>query len=146
MAPSRKARHIATGIRGERKARRYLRIRGYRILALNYVCPPGEIDIVAAKKGVIVFAEVRTRQAGNLVDPVESINDLKLAHFMDAARYYLADRGSKDMRCRFDIISVQIGGPFSGRVRHYPDAFRIDDERPARGRRIKTWLRMRPRP
>ena len=142
----RKSPHILTGERGESAAALYLLLHGYRILERNYLCPPGEIDIVALKKGVIVFVEVRTRQEGALVDPIESINDMKLAHIMDAARYYLTVRRKSGAFCRFDIISVRASGPFRVRISHYIDAFWTSDERPERGRRLKAWIRRQPKP
>ena len=146
MFRKRKAPHLLTGQRGEGAATLYLLLRGYRILERNYLCPPGEIDIVALKKGTIVFVEVRTRQEGALVDPIESINDLKLAHTINAAGYYLMVRRKTDTYCRFDIITVRATGPLRGRIRHYIDAFQTSDERPARGVRLKRWLRRQPRP
>ena len=146
MPFSKKARHLKTGERGERAAALYLQFKGYHILERNYLCPLGEIDIVASKKGVTVFIEVRTRRPGALVDPLESINDLKLAHMMDAARHFMVSRGRSGSSARFDIVTVRPGGPVRCRIRHYQDAFRTTDERPTRGRRIKTWLRCRPRP
>ena len=136
---------MTTGKRGERAARLFLRLRGYRILERNFLCPLGEIDIVALKRGVIVFVEVRTRQEGSLVDPIESINDRKLARIVDAARYYLLVRRKRDTLCRFDFISVRTGGSLRKRIRHYRDAFRTTDERAERGRRLRIWLRHRPR-
>ncbi len=141
-----KARHVTTGERGERAARFYLRLRGYRILERNYLCPLGEIDIVALKRGVIVFVEVRTRQEGALVDPIVSITDIKLAHIMDAARYFVVQRKTGTAPCRFDIITVSGRGLFNNRISHYIDAFRTSDERPTRGVRLKAWIRHRPRP
>ena len=142
----RKAAHILTGEYGERAAALYLLFRGYRILERNYLCPPGEIDIVARKKGTIVFVEVRTRQEGALVDPIQSINNIKLAHIMDAAGYYLTARGKTGAYCRFDIISVSARGLFKDRIRHYKDAFWITDERPSRGMSLKAWIRRQPKP
>ena len=141
----RKSPHLRTGERGERAARWYLLLRGYRILERNYLCPPGEIDIVALKKGVIVFVEVRTRQEGALVDSIASIDNMKLAHIMDAARYYLTVRRKSGAFCRFDIISVSARGLFRGRILHYIDAFRTTDQRPTRGARLKAWIRRQPR-
>jgi putative endonuclease len=146
MLTKKKAHHLTTGERGERAARWYLRLRGYRILERNYLCPPGEIDIVALKKGTIVFVEVRTRQAGALVDPIESIDNMKLTHIMGAAGYFLTARGKRGACSRFDIITVRSGGPFRGRIRHYIDAFQTTDERSARGMRLKRWLRRQPKP
>jgi len=146
MFRKKKAHHLITGERGERAAWLYLLLRGYRILERNYKCPSGEIDIVALKKGVIVFLEVRTRRAGALVDPLASIQDLKLAHFMDAARHYLVTSRNSGAPCRFDIITVTGPGILAGRIVHYADAFWITDERPARGRGLKAWVRRQPRP
>ncbi len=145
MFIKRKSPHIRTGERGERAARWYLLLRGYRILERNYLCHLGEIDIIAAKKGTIVFVEVRTRQDRALVDPVASITDMKLAHIMNAARYFLLVRGKGESFCRFDIISVRSGGPYRHRIRHYKDAFWTTDERPTRGLRLKAWIRRQPR-
>ena len=142
----RKSPHLRTGTRGERAAALYLLLRGYHILERNYLCPLGEIDIVALKKGVLVFVEVRTRQEGALVNPIESIDDMKLAHIMDAAHHYLTARRKGGAFCRFDIISVRAGGPFRGRVQHYGDAFWTSDERPTRGARLKAWIRRQPKP
>ncbi len=137
--------HMATGKRGERTAALYLLLRGYRILERNYLCPLGEIDIVARKRGTIVFVEVRTRQAETLVGPIESIGDIKLAHIMDAARYFVAQRKTGSAPCRFDIITVSGRGLLNSRINHYIDAFRTSDERPTRGVRLKAWIRRQPR-
>jgi putative endonuclease len=146
MLFSKKAPHLKTGERGEKAALWHLRMKGYRILGRNYRCPLGEIDIIASRKGIIVFVEVRTRQAGAMVDPLSSIDDLKLAHFMDAARHYLTVCGHRGVFCRFDIITVSAGGFFRGRIRHYENAFRTTDERPSRGQRLNAWKRRQPRP
>ena len=146
MFRKQKSPHLLTGERGELLARWYLHLKGYRILERNYLCPPGEIDIIAMKKGVLVFVEVRTRQAGSPVNSIESITDMKLVRFMDAARYYLISKGRAGSRCRFDIISVQAGGSLRGRIRHYIDAFQTTDARARNARRLKAWFRHRPRP
>ncbi len=140
----RKPSRLLTGARGERAAALYLLLHGYRILERNYRCHQGEIDIIAAKKGTIVFVEVRTRQDRAIVDPVASITDMKLAHIMNAARYFLLVRGKGESFCRFDIISVRSGGPYRHRIRHYKDAFWTTDERPTRGLRLKAWIRRQP--
>ena len=115
----RKPSRLLTGARGERAAALYLLLHGYRILERNYRCHQGEIDIIAAK--------------------------MKLAHIMNAARYFLVVRGKGESFCRFDIISVRSGGPYRDRIRHYKDAFWTTDERPTRGLRLKAWIRRQPR-
>ena len=146
MFRKQKSPHLLTGERGELLARWYLHLKGYRILERNYLCPPGEIDIIAMKKGILIFVEVRTRQAGSLVNSIESITDMKLVRFMDAARYYLTVRGKTEAHCRFDIITVSVRGLFKDRIRHYKNAFWTTDARPSRGLRLKTWFRRQPKP
>ncbi len=124
--------HLTTGRRGERLAALYLRIRGYRILERNFLCPGGELDIVAGKGGLLVFVEVRTRKKGALVDPLASLDDRKMARFIRAARHYLWTRRKSSSPCRFDIITIREGGPLLGRILHLRDAFRTTDEGPRR--------------
>jgi len=145
MFSRKKAPHLIKGARGERAAALYLLFRGYRILERNYLCPRGEIDIVAMKKGVVVFVEVRTRQAEALVNPIGSINDMKLARFVDTARHFLTVRKKGGAQCRFDIISVNSQGFFPNRITHYKNAFLTTDERPVRGQRLQKWVRRQPR-
>ena len=50
------------GAAGEKAAAKYLRRRGYRIVARNYRCRGGEIDLIALDADTIVFVEVKTRR------------------------------------------------------------------------------------
>lgn len=143
---SKKAQHLKTGERGERTAALYLLLRGYRILERNYLCPLGEIDIVALKRDVLVFVEVRTRRADSQVEPVESITDMKLAHTIAAAQYYMTSHRRSGSHCRFDIISVRSNGPLKNRMHHFQNAFQTTDERALSGIRLKVLRRNRPRP
>ena len=52
---------ITYGKLGEEKAQQFLKQQGYKILAVNYQLRCGEIDIIAQKGKVIIFAEVKTR-------------------------------------------------------------------------------------
>ena len=54
------ARKLA-GREAEARCAEYLRERGYKILAMNYACRGGEIDIVAAKGAYLAFVEVKER-------------------------------------------------------------------------------------
>lgn len=57
----RRLRARAFGIRGEWAALAWLLVRGYRVLARNYRMSNGEIDLIAARRGVIAFVEVKSR-------------------------------------------------------------------------------------
>lgn len=98
------------GRAGEATAARLLRDRGYKILARNYRCRHGEIDIVAFEDGEYVFVEVKTRltdEKGSALDAVTPAKQRKLAR---VAEQYLAERGLDDRPCRFDVVAVTPGG------------------------------------
>ena len=75
----------ALGDRGENRAARYLRERGYKILIRNFRCPLGEIDIVARDGRTIVFCEVKTRAEDN-PRPEEQVNGHKQHQITKAAK------------------------------------------------------------
>jgi hypothetical protein len=75
MVPSRSPAEYKRqlGRRGEDLATAYLRQQGYVILARNWRCPVGEIDIVAREGEILAFVEVRTRRGDRFGTPEESI-------------------------------------------------------------------------
>ena len=77
---------IRLGNRGEQLARQYLQEQGYRILATNYRCSWGEIDIVAQEESEIVFVEVRTRRSAEFGTPEESLTPAKAQHLIASAQ------------------------------------------------------------
>ncbi len=79
-----------------------LRRAGLRILARNWRCRHGEIDLIAEDRGAIVFAEVRLRRDARFGGALESITAAKRARLLAAARAYLARRPAAD--CRFDVL------------------------------------------
>ncbi len=111
------------GLRGERAAGRYLRRRGYRVLQRNFRCPLGEIDLIAAKPGLVVFCEVKTRTGDGFAPPYEAVNRGKMMRLERTAEYWLNTRPRPDEQYRFDVITVIMG---KGRLRltHIEDAFR----------------------
>ncbi|MCX8015284.1 MAG: YraN family protein, partial [candidate division WOR-3 bacterium] len=76
------------GQAGEKIAIKYLKKQGYKILAQNYRCPIGEIDIIAQDKEAIVFVEVKTRQSDYLTKPFESVGQKKQEKLRSLAEYY----------------------------------------------------------
>ena len=74
--------------RGERDAVRFLKKSGYKILARNYTCLIGELDIVASRDGVLSFVEVKTK-SGTSQHPEEAVGlskQRKLANVAESAR------------------------------------------------------------
>lgn len=111
------------GLRGERLAGRYLRRRGYRIVERNFSCPLGEIDLIAARRGLVVFCEVKTRGGDGFAPPYEAVNRGKMVRLERTAEYWLNTRPRPGEECRFDVITVLLGTG-RPRVEHIEDAFR----------------------
>jgi putative endonuclease len=75
---------------------------GLRILARNWRCRHGEIDLIAEERGTVVFAEVRLRRDARFGGASESITAAKRARLLAAGRAYLARRPAA--ACRFDVL------------------------------------------
>ena len=96
-----------TGIGGdkERLACSYLQENGLRLLARNYRCRRGEIDLVMREADTLVFVEVRFRRSSRFGTPAESVDIHKQRRLTAAAAHYLQHNPS-NLPCRFDVIAV----------------------------------------
>ncbi len=124
----RSARHLRTGLWGERQAARALRSRGYRILHRRLrLGRKGEIDLVAHHAGVLVFVEVKTRSRPGLARPLQAVDHRKRRLLSRAAARYLGRMRRKPAAIRFDVVEVigSLDGP-PPTIRHIEGAFRID--------------------
>ncbi len=74
---------------GERQARLHLETNGYRVLATNYRCRTGEVDIVASQGDELVFVEVKTRRGNDFGHPEESITPAKAERLAAVAEEFL---------------------------------------------------------
>ena len=93
------------GISAESRAAAFLVAKGYRILARRWRCPAGEIDIVARRRGLLIFVEVKARE--KLDDAAEAVVVRQQRRIVAAAEAWLAghpDIGDCDMR--FDVMLV----------------------------------------
>jgi len=95
---------------GEKEAVRHLKRNRYRILERDFRVRGGEIDIVAFRHGVLVFAEVRARTRPFDFDPRYTVRKQKQARIIRAARAYAAlhDVAGEDIVQRFDVIMVTV--------------------------------------
>lgn len=95
------------GAQYEKLAGQHLEQQGYEILAYNYRCRFGEIDIVAKEGGYLVFAEVKYRKNSRVGNPLEAVDKRKQQQISRTAAYYLLRYGYReDMPCRFDVVAV----------------------------------------
>jgi putative endonuclease len=90
------------GARAEDLCAELLRRSGLRVLARNWRCRHGEIDLVAEDGGTLVFAEVRYRRNERFGGAAASVTAGKQARLIAAARLYLMRRPDAD--CRFDVL------------------------------------------
>jgi len=75
------------------------------VVARNYRCRFGEIDLVLEDGDALVFAEVRLRARSDYGGAAASIDRRKQSRIAAAARHYLAHaRGSQSRPCRFDVV------------------------------------------
>ncbi|MFT4124511.1 MAG: YraN family protein [Microbacteriaceae bacterium] len=94
------------GRRGEALAAAYLAEHGLEILARNWRCPYGEIDIVAREGRTIVIAEVKTRSGLGYGHPFEAITPLKLARLHRLAGLWRAEHPDVTGTLRIDAVAV----------------------------------------
>ena len=106
------------GAWGEVQAVDHLRKKGYAILACNYRCRLGEIDIIARRRGIIAFVEVKRRSSTAYGQPAEAVNLQKQARIAQAAALYMQENELDDANIRFDIIEI-----LPGEIRHIEGAF-----------------------
>jgi putative endonuclease len=104
------ARQVAfrTGISAESRAAALLVAKGFRILARRWKCPAGEIDIVARRRSLLVFVEVKARE--RLDDAAWSVTERQRARIVAAAEVWLAGHADDRIRdIRFDAMLVAPG-------------------------------------
>ncbi|NTJ44288.1 YraN family protein [Agrobacterium larrymoorei] len=96
----------------------YLMVKGYRILALRYRTPLGEIDLIARRKDVIVFIEVKARRTETgAVDAVTFASQQRIRASADM--WLSRRRDASRLSLRFDIVAV-----VPRRIpKHFIDAF-----------------------
>lgn len=102
------AQRRALGSFGERLAARELERRGLRVLARNWRCRQGEIDIVAMQGDVLVVCEVKTRRSDAFGSPIQAITDAKAARLHRLAAAWLAANGPSPGGVRVDVVTVLI--------------------------------------
>jgi putative endonuclease len=103
----------ALGRRGEDAAAQWYRDGGYVIVARNWRCRDGEIDIVArAQDGTLVICEVKTRSSSAFGSPFEAVTVAKQGRLRRLASRWLASAATGRghfVEIRFDVAGVTRG-------------------------------------
>jgi putative endonuclease len=112
------------GARSERAAQSFLVKKGYRILKRNFVCPLGELDLVALDGREVVFVEVRSTKSKDRERAAASVDARKQHRLTNLALFFLRRHRLLDRAARFDVLSINWpdnqGEP---EIRHHCRAF-----------------------
>jgi putative endonuclease len=103
-APARVAA-FRTGLSAEGRAAAYLMLKGYRILARRFRSPYGEIDIVARRRNLLAFVEVKAR--ASLDEAAYAVTPRQQQRIIEAAQAWLmAHPEHADFDLRFDAMLI----------------------------------------
>jgi putative endonuclease len=106
------------GQRGENAAVRYLTGLGWSVLARNWRCVGGELDIVAHDGRQHVVCEVKTRRSVAYGTPADAITRDKADRLRRLSQRWAAEHGVRADRIRIDLIGLVGGGPAGFTVDH----------------------------
>lgn len=109
----------ATGSGGEDLAAALLQRRGWTILARNWRCREGEIDIIARDPdGVVVVCEVKCRRGDGYGDPLEAITHDKVRRLRRLAAAWVVAQPGPVGRLRLDAVGVRVHPDGTSSVSH----------------------------
>lgn len=119
-------RNNLAGAWGESVAADYLRKKRYSIVAANYRCRFGEIDLIASNRKFLVFVEVKLRKSDSFAAAAEYVDFRKQSRLRSTAEMYLAQYPT-ELQPRFDVIEVYAPQGIDTKkpvINHLEDAFR----------------------
>jgi putative endonuclease len=96
------------GPRAEEHAWGLLKQRGHKLVARNYKCPQGELDLVSWHGDTLVFTEVRARSRSDFGSPAETVTAAKQTRIKRAANWFCVRmfQGKPLPSCRFDVVWI----------------------------------------
>jgi putative endonuclease len=107
---------LAVARHGEEAVARWYRARGFEVLARNWRCPSGEIDLVLrdGEGRLVVFCEVKTRLSPVFGSPLEAVTPAKARRLRRLAGRFMAEAGAglggrAPARLRVDVAAVRPG-------------------------------------
>ncbi|MBA2661687.1 MAG: YraN family protein [Bradymonadaceae bacterium] len=126
------ASHLSLGERGEQIAADYLEEQGWTIVARNYTTRFGEVDIIVqrdvirglGRAQIIAFVEVKARRNTRHVSPGAAVTSKKRKKLSALARHYVKQNRLHGFICRFDVVTVDLGGELP-RLCHIEGAFDV---------------------
>jgi putative endonuclease len=110
------------GRAGEDVALDHYRRRGFELVARNWRCRVGELDLVLRRGGLLVFCEVKARRGDRLGGPFEAVDGRKQRKLRSVAEAFLV-LGPAPAWVRFDVASVTVDRSGRPQVHLFEDAF-----------------------
>lgn len=98
------------GDSGEALAVNYLKKNGYEIIARNFKCRYGEIDIIAKENKIWCFIEVKTIAKAKAESPFDTIGKKKMEHIESSAAHYISVNRLGNEKIRFDAVGIKVNG------------------------------------
>lgn len=116
-----RAPHLQRGDDAEQAALKALRARGLKLIARNYRCPLGEIDLICEDGQSLAFVEVRYRGNRRYGLAAETVDRRKQDKIIRAARHFLQRHPRhRERPLRFDVVAIQGD---DAEIQWIPDAF-----------------------
>lgn len=118
-------RNNVVGAWGESLAADYLKKKRFKLVATNYRCRFGEIDLIVSDRDYLVFVEVKLRKSDKFAQAAEFVDFHKQNRLRTTAEMYLSQNPSQ-LQPRFDVIEIYAPEGMqtvSPEIRHLEDAF-----------------------
>jgi putative endonuclease len=115
---------IEIGKWGEATAADFLKADGYEIVALNYRCRYGEIDLIGRDGEVWCFIEVKTRRNSRYGAGWDAVSVLKQEKLRNSAQFFLMEQRLFSIPVRFDVVSIDFVTRNEYRIQLFKNAFR----------------------
>ena len=96
----------ATGFSGEQVAAAWYVANGYQIVARNWRCRDGELDLIVRDGPTFVFCEVKTRRTDAFGTPAEAVTRDKRQRIRHLAARWIADSKVRPATIRFDVAAL----------------------------------------
>ena len=108
---------------GEAAVARYYASRGYRVIARNWRCRIGELDLVVTHGTTLVICEVKTRRGARFGGGFEAVDARKRQKLRSLAETFCLQHPIAASSIRFDVASVRLRADGSAAVEIFDDAF-----------------------
>ena len=108
----------AVGRYGEDVAASFVTRAGWTVLARNWRCDEGELDLVALDGDELVAVEVKTRRSAAFGHPAEAVTHRKLARLRRLTARWLHEHDVRARSVRIDVIAVVVPRQGAARVEH----------------------------